>query len=371
MRGFDNYGLGFHSKLILNLLYITRIFKGAYCLCFIHLFFQSYSGEIENLPDVLVDKVPSIPEILKDARADSTTKSYNRSFMRWKRWALGNSVGEKDIFPANAFVFAIYLCSVVQSSSSFSTVSKAYYSVKWIHDLYGMKSPTDSLLVKNILESAKRRLSKCVVKKEPVTVDILLKMFNSLYCEKDMKNQRTICACLLAYAGFLRSDELLKIRRSDIIFHDTYINIFIESSKTDIYRDGHWLTISRTGTILCPVLNLERYLTWANINSDSDMYLFCGISKCKKGYKLRDFNKPISYTTLRELFIGAFKTHVVDISKYGLHSLRSGGATAAANNGIKDRLFKKHGRWRSENAKDGYIKDCLSERLSVSQNLGL
>jgi hypothetical protein len=29
--------------------------------------------------------------------------------------------------------------------------------------------------------------------------------------------------------------------------------------------------------------------------------------------------------------------------KFGLHSLRSGGATAAAAAGIDDRLFKKHG----------------------------
>ena len=31
-------------------------------------------------------------------------------------------------------------------------------------------------------------------------------------------------------------------------------------------------------------------------------------------------------------------------SSYGLHSLRSGGASAAANDTISDRLFKRHGR---------------------------
>ena len=38
---------------------------------------------------------------------------------------------------------------------------------------------------------------------------------------------------------------------------------------------------------------------------------------------------------------------------------------------ITDRLFKRHGRWRSETAKDGYVKDALQNRLSVSQCLGL
>ena len=36
-----------------------------------------------------------------------------------------------------------------------------------------------------------------------------------------------------------------------------------------------------------------------------------------------------------------------------------------------DYLFnKRHGRWVCENAKDGYIKDLLDERLKVSQSLG-
>ena len=48
-----------------------------------------------------------------------------------------------------------------------------------------------------------------------------------------------------------------------------------------------------------------------------------------------------------------------------------GGGTKAADMGIADRLFKRHGRWKSETAKDGYIKDALENRLSVSQSLGL
>ena len=34
--------------------------------------------------------------------------------------------------------------------------------------------------------------------------------------------------------------------------------------------------------------------------------------------------------------------------------------------GIPDRLFKRQGRWTSENAKDGYIKDALESRLAIS-----
>jgi len=56
---------------------------------------------------------------------------------------------------------------------------------------------------------------------------------------------------------------------------------------------------------------------------------------------------------------------------FGLHSLRADGATKAANAGVPDRLFKRHGHWKSENAKDGYIDDSVEHRLSVTKQLSL
>jgi hypothetical protein len=46
-------------------------------------------------------------------------------------------------------------------------------------------------------------------------------------------------------------------------------------------------------------------------------------------------------------------------------------ATAAASAGVDDRLFKKHGRWKSDSAKDGYVKESISNRITLSKQLGL
>ena len=61
----------------------------------------------------------------------------------------------------------------------------------------------------------------------------------------------------------------------------------------------------------------------------------------------------------------------VNISQYGLHSFRSGGVSAAANAGGSERLLKRHGRWKTDLAKDSYIKDSKESLLSVSRALGL
>ena len=147
--------------------------------------------------------------------------------------------------------------------------------------------------------------------------------------------------------------------------------IFIETSKTDVYRDGAWVVIAKTGTQLCPVANTMEYIELLGFDEHSSEFIFCNLSACKHGHKVRTDRKAICYSTLRDSFIAAVKPHVTDVSKYGLHSLRLGGATRAANFGIPDRLFKRHGRWKSENAKDGYVKDSLENRIKVSASLGL
>ena len=78
----------------------------------------------------------------------------------------------------------------------------------------------------------------------------------------------------------------------------------------------------------------------------------------------------ISYTRARELVKDAFRG-LTGVSKLSVHSLRAAGATSAANAGTPDRLFKRHGRWASKNAKDGYVKDDFNCRLLVSRSLGI
>jgi hypothetical protein len=66
---------------------------------------------------------------------------------------------------------------------------------------------------------------------------------------------------------------------------------------------------------------------------------------------------------------------MIDPSIYGLHSLRSGGIMSAVNNksgtAISERLLKLHGRWKTDIAKDMYVKESEHDRLSVSRSLGL
>ena len=130
------------------------------------------------------------------------------------------------------------------------------------------------------------------------------------------------------------------------------------------------MPIARANSNICPVAMLQRYFKLGDIQGNADKLLFRGLSSTKQGYYLHT-SGGLSCTRVRELVLEKLKELGLDTKQFGLHSLRSGGASAAANAGVPDRWFKRHGRWVSENAKDGYVKDKLEDRLSVTRSLGL
>ena len=191
------------------------------------MFVQMYAGEIENLPEPLAGKVELLPGLLLESKASSTGDSYYRGYTKWRNWVTANGLGSTDIMPARAFHVALYLASIIQSANSPSPVVHAYYSIKWAHNLAGLPSPTDCQLVKNVLEGGKRRLARPVRKKEPMTIEIIRSVYGSLYEKGNAYSLRTLCAILIGYSGFLRSQELLAIKRCDIAYKNPlYVYIY-------------------------------------------------------------------------------------------------------------------------------------------------
>ena len=317
----------------------------------------------------LKELAESLPAIALQSKAPATVKKYAGGFSRWKRWA--KSKPGVEAFPAKPFQFALYLAFLIQSSKTSAPVEEAVNSLSWAHQLAVVEDPTDHPLVKQVLAGAKRILAHRTIKKEPITPEILRRLYDTFVTPTaQLPIIRTMTICLLGYAGFFRFNELASIRECDIAFYDEHVEVFIESSKTDQFREGAWVPIARTHSDICPVAMLEHYFRLGDIKGDADKLLFRGLTSTKHGYRLRP-SGGISYTRVRELVLEKLQEIGLDPKMFGLHSLRAGGASAAANAGIPDRWFKWHGRWLSENAKDGYIKDKLEDRLRVTRNLGL
>ena len=77
----------------------------------------------------------------------------------------------------------------------------------------------------------------------------------------------------------------------------------------------------------------ERYIALGSVGAAPDMHLFRGIVHTKSGEKLRQ-KGGLSYTRMREL-LQKLAELGLDAKQFGLHSLRSGGASVGANAGCR------------------------------------
>ena len=80
-------------------------------------------------------------------------------------------------------------------------------------------------------------------------------------------------------------------------------------------------------------------------------------------------NKPMSYSRASELIKCELQKEELDPKLYGVHSLRAGGASAAAALGVPDRLFQRQGEWRSERSKNNYIQESMESLLTVTNTI--
>ena len=86
-----------------------------------------------------------------------------------------------------------------------------------------------------------------------MTLEMLQAMVEAAGPTPSLSEVRLLAVCLVAFAGFLRCDELIKLRCKDVSFNEQGMVINIASSKTDQYREGASLVIACTGTPTCLV----------------------------------------------------------------------------------------------------------------------
>ena len=307
----------------------------------------------------------TLPAIALQDRAPSTVRTYLRAFCRWSQWAKSHQLSP---LPARGAHVALYVAYLMQTARSASPINVAVAAIAWAHEKAGAKDPTSSLLAQQIISGTRRILAAPTKKKQPLSPEEIRSIISNLITpDTNLATLQTVTLIVLGFCSFLRWDELHRLSRRCLQFFPTHMSLFIDGRKNDTLREGHWVFVSRTKSTSCPVALLERFLREGRHTEDQP--LFCKIGHRGTSQFLR--SAAMTYSRARELVLQCLEGIGLDSRNYGLHSLRSGGASAAANAGVPDRLFKRHGGWRSEAAKDGYLKESLSDLLQVSRSIGL
>ena len=259
-----------------------------------------------------------LPEYCQRSRADTTRRKYSYAFDNFCKWC--NNHSNVTSMPASDFHVSLYLIHLSKTYNSVSKIDEAFHAISWAHKLAGFSDPCKSSLCTSVKEGAHRITGHANVnKKEPITSDMLDKIV-ALYGNErcTLSDIRICCMCLISYAGFLRFSELVNLRRSDISFSEICVNLFIEKSKTDRFREVSNVLIARTNKHTCPVKMLERYLSMSKIDISSNEFIFRPLTFCSNShsFKLRG-SKPLSYTRAREILLAALESIGLDKSKSG------------------------------------------------------
>ena len=104
-----------------------------------------------------------------------------------------------------------------------------------------MKKPADSALIKKVIDTYGNEGAS-------------------------LKDLRLAALCCFDFAGFFRFSKLVNIQPSHLTCHDEFIKVFVPGSKTDVYREGNYVYISKSQSNYCPVSILRRYVDAASLD---------------------------------------------------------------------------------------------------------
>ena len=183
----------------------------------------------------MCDLAKHLPSIAEASKGSSTIKSYSYAFKRFRVWWEGYDL---LALPASVTTIAIYLSFLIQKEVSKAVFTNAFYAIKCEHDLNLYNSIFSEPFLKLIFEGGIRILSKKVNKKQPINAEMLKSVIKKYGSSNNLQHLRICCLMLLGYSGFLRFNELANIKASNLHVSRSHLEIFIESSKTDIYRQG-------------------------------------------------------------------------------------------------------------------------------------
>lgn len=243
-----------------------------------------------------------------------------------------------------------------------------------------------ALLVGQALQAARRLALVPLKTKAPLSLEQVGQLLEAIRGDRtgrqwQLRNSRDWLFILMAYLGFFRGSELCRLTWGDLSFtwegaggrfesptptvqasRVLGVTVHIRESKTDPGAEGQFVRLAPNlgSPEWCPVNLLQK--VWKRLgNPGPTTPVFANLVD----------GEPLATDTMRS----RFKTRVAQIlpdpelvSRYSLHSLRRGGATAAMAAGVPYRLVKRQGRWRSDTAQL-YMWASDDELLQVSSKL--
>jgi integrase len=296
--------------------------------------------------DPLYEAAQRVAESIKASKSTATRRAYAADWRHFVGWC--KNMG-RAFLPATPQTVALYIAylskplgekelvleegqkpKVGQKPWSVATITRRFSSINTAHKVAGFKPPAkmDDPHLADTFHGICRKLGKKQNAKKPLTLDLIVKVIDSL--ESPVAAARDKALLLVGFVGALRRSELAAMRVEDLHQHRKGYTITLPRSKTDQEGEGREIDILMGAHDLsCPVLALEN---WLSVGDIRDGFVFRSVGAYGNvGASLT--SNSIGQNVKRLVR----RAKIDNPEEYGGHSLRAGFVTEASANGASDR----------------------------------
>jgi hypothetical protein len=299
-----------------------------------------------------------VQQYCTNAIADSTRKLYTTGFNTLIQFLLMSDIYSQSVNTSYPPIITVQtLIYFVGHCANFlnlrhQTIKLYLAGVRYFYMYHDVVCPlsypgTDLSKLHLVLRGIKKSQHNTSVKRLPITVTILHQLvIKSSKVFSAYISLLLNTACTMAFHGFLRCGEFTVVQsRADnvVCIEDIHLseNMFVfnlKASKTDVFRQGVAVKIFATGTSVCPVYFMRKFL---------------GIRK-RTGAIDKDplFLDEQGNVMSRRYFITQMQillsTSGYNSADFNGHSLRIGAASTAGDRGLSDYVIQTLGRWSSD-----------------------
>ena len=274
--------------------------------------------------------------------------------------------------PVTEFKLVNFVASAASRGLKHPTIKCYLSAIRHLQIECGEKDPrVESMpLLVLALWGTKREQAGAVKRTRLPITPVILEQLRRIW-NRDSANHDHImlwAACCVGFFGFLRSGEMttsevgefdpgqhLTIRdiTVDDIENPQVVSVRIKQSKTDPFRHGSSIVLSRTDLPLCPVVAALLVYLVVRGNRDGPLFLFRG----------QPLTRPRLVSELRK----ALPLSGLKPEKYAGHSFRIGAATIAAACGVPVDVIKTLRRWKNQ-AYQLYVRIPDTQLASISSH---
>jgi integrase len=308
------------------------------------------------VPGTLVERARSFAA---DAKATRTRKAYRCAWESFATWCDAHGL---QSLPATPETLALYVTARAEAGRKPATITLDVAGVCAAHRTAGRASPSESEVVRAVLQGIRRQMGAAQRRVTPLTPEQLRAIVEAF--PAGLLGVRDRALLVIGFAGAFRRSELVALDIEDVAVTPDGIEIQIRRSKTDQTGEGRRIGLPfGANRHTCPVRSFQDWLQTSGITTGP---LWRPISRHGTMQAERLADRAVALIVKRSLtLIG------LDATTYAGHSLRAGLITAAARAGKAEHIIAKQSGHRSVAVLRRYIRDADLFTQNAAGGIGL